>query len=240
LRPAPKTSAGLFVQLVLTLAIGCLALVWGIATLPGSKTADDYRDIEGRLLHFETFGTAILARVLESPDSRALEACDTHSQRAILLLEMPLADAALRSGATDEFDRRVRSLEARSRQILSCTPRESFVWLVAFDLEVLHGVLNEHAFDLLAMSYQTSPNEAWISIRRNAVAMPFVPIAPEPVRQEILSEFQRLVRFGFVEVAARTYLNASAPTRLLLQARVEQLAPSKQRAFSVALEQLGS
>jgi hypothetical protein len=230
----------LFIQRALTLAIGGLGLVWGITVLPGSKTADDYRDIEARLLRFETFSPTILARTFESPDSRGLTVCDTHSQRAMLLMEMPLADAALRSGAADEFDRRVRSLEARSRQILSCTPRESFVWLAAFDLQLLHGELNEHTFDLLAMSYQTSRNEAWISIRRNSVAMPFVPVAPEPIRDEILSEFQRLVQFGFVEIAARSYLNASPPTRLLLQARVEQLDSSQQRAFSGALQELGS
>lgn len=48
---------------------------------------------------------------------------------------------------------------------MSCTPRDSFAWLLAFDFEVLHGRLNQHSFDLLAMSYRTSPNEAWIAIR---------------------------------------------------------------------------
>jgi len=50
-------------------------------------------------------------------------------------MEMPLAEAALRSGAASEFDRRIQSLEARSRQVLSCAPRESFAWLLAFDLK---------------------------------------------------------------------------------------------------------
>ena len=101
-------------------------------------------------------------------------------------MEMPLAEAALRSGAANEFDRRIQSLETRVRQVLGCTPRESFVWLLAFNLEVLHGRLNERSFDLLAMPYETSPNEAWISIRRIVVAMPLVLSAPEPVRHKIL------------------------------------------------------
>jgi len=53
--------------------------------------------------------------------------------------------------------------------------------------------LNEQSFNLLAMSYETSPNEAWISIRRIIVAMPVVLAAPEPVRQKILFEFQQLI-----------------------------------------------
>jgi hypothetical protein len=218
------------------LAIGCSGLVWGILALPRSEAADDFRDIESRLLRFETFSRATLTRILEIQASSNSSACDTHSQRAILLMELPLAEAALRSGAAGEFDQRIRSLETRSRRILSCTPRESFVWLLVFNLEVLHGLLNEHSFDLLAMSYETSPNEAWISIRRIVVAMPLVLLAPEPLRERILSEFQQLIRHGFVDEAARSYLAASGAIRSLLQTRVEELELPRQKAFSDALQ----
>lgn len=235
MRPAPKTPVGFFVQLLLTLAIGGLGLVWGIFALPQSEAADDFLDIESRLLHFETFSRTTLTRTLESGASQNLSACDTHYQRAMLLLEMPLAQAALRSGAANEFDQRVRSLETRSSQILGCTPRESFVWLVAFDLQLLHGRLDEQSFGLLAMSYETSPNEAWISIRRIIVAMPVVVLAPKPLRQKILLEFQQLVRNGFVNEAARSYLTSSGAIRSLLQEQIEQLDLPRQKAFADAL-----
>ena len=179
-------------------------------------------------------------QTLESQISRDLSPCDTHSQRALLVMEMPLAEAALRSGASAEFDRHVQSLEARSRQVLGCAPRESFVWLLAFDLEVLHGRLNEQSFDLLAMSYETSPNEAWISIRRIIVAMPLVLVAPEPVRQKILFEFQQLIRNGFVDYAARCYFTASWSIRSLLQSQIEQLDLPRQKNFSEALQKIRS
>ncbi len=219
----------------MTLAIGGLGLVWGICALPQSEVADEFWDLESRLLRFETFSPTASARILESQASQSLSACDTHSQRAMLLIEMPLAEAALRSGATNVFDRHIQSLEARSRRILSCTPRESFVWLSMFNLEVLHGLLNDHSFSLLAMSYETSPNEAWISIRRIIVAVPLVLLAPEPVRQAILAEFKQLIRNGFVDDAARSYLTGSGPIRSLLQTQIEQLDLSQQQAFSDAL-----
>ena len=237
--PASKTH-GLVVGRALTLAIGCLGLVWGIFALPRSEAADDFRDIESRLLRAETFNRASLMQTLESQISRDLSPCDTHSQRALLVMEMPLAEAALRSGASAEFDRHVQSLEARSRQVLGCAPRESFVWLLAFDLEVLHGRLNEQSFELLAMSYETSPNEAWISIRRIIVAMPLVLVAPEPVRQKILFEFQQLIRNGFVDYAARCYFTASWSIRSLLQSQIEQLDLPRQKNFSEALQKIRS
>jgi hypothetical protein len=111
---------------------------------------------------------------------------------------------------------------------------------VAFNLEVLHGRLNPQSFDLLAMSYETSPNEAWIAIRRIIVAMPLVLVAPEPVRQKILFEFRQLIRNGFVDDAAHSYATASGPIRSLLQTQIEQLDPTRQKDFSSALRKIRS
>jgi hypothetical protein len=231
-----KPSLGSFVLRGSTLIIGCLGLAWGIFVLPQSEFADEFRDIEDRLLHFERFRPASFAQTIASHDFQELSACDTHSQRAMLLMEMSLAETALRSGTVKEFDQHAKSLESRGTRVLSCTPRESFVWLLVFQLQVLHGILNERSFDLLAMSYETSPNEAWISIRRILVAMPLVLISPEPTREKILNEFQMLIRYGFVEIAARAYLSAPQPGRSLLQMRIEQLDGSKRKAFSDALQ----
>jgi len=154
----------------------------------------------------------------------------------MLLMEMSLAETALRSGAVQEFDQRTKSIQTRATRVLSCTPRESFVWLLVFQLEVLNGHLDERSFGLLAMSYETSPNEAWISIRRILVAMPLVLVAPESTRHRILNEFQLLTKNGFVDAAARAYLGAPDRARSLLQSRIEQLNKDQQAAFSNALQ----
>jgi hypothetical protein len=227
-------------RLALTAAIGCLSLAWAVSVLPRSEVVDGYRDIEHRLLRSETFDLTTLRRVSESDASRDLSVCDTHSQRALLLTEMPLAEAALRSGNAVEFDRLVDALEIRSRRIVSCAPRDSFAWLVLFSLEVLHGRLTEHTFDLLATSYENSPNEAWISVRRIVVAMPIVLLADEPLRKRIIKEFQLLVRNRLVDDAARCYAGASQSARSLLLDQIGELDPTQRRAFSEALLKLGS
>lgn len=236
----PVSPLGSIVRRALALALGCLGLLWGISTLPRSEAADDLRDVESRLLRTETFNRKTLIQTVASEDAQNFSPCDTHSQRALLLMEMPLAEAALRSGAAGEFDRHIQSLENRTRRVLGCAPRQSFVWLVAFNLEVLHGRLNPQSFDLLAMSYETSPNEAWIAIRRIGVAMPLVLVAPEPVRQKILFEFRQLIRNGFADDAALSYANASGPIRSLLQTQVQQLDAKRQKDFSDALQRIRS
>lgn len=215
-------------------------MAFGLSDLLRGEASDDFRDLESRLLQFETFSQATATETLASAAGWDLSSCDNHVQRALLLMEIPLADTALRSGAVHEYDERVQSLESRARQALSCTPRDSFVWLVLFGLETGHGILNEHAFDLLAMSYETSPNEAWIATRRTALAIPVVLSAPEAMQQRILTEFQNLIRNGFVDMPARSYLRASAATRALLQSRIEQLDASSQKTFFDALQSLRS
>jgi hypothetical protein len=219
----------------LVVAVGCLGLAWGMLVLPQSRTTDELREVESHLLRSETFDRTTFTQMLDGAASQDLSPCDTHAQRAMLLAEMPLAEAALRSGATNDFDRHMLALESRSRQALGCAPRDSFTWLLAFDLDVLHGQLNQQAFNRLAMSYETSPNEAWIAIRRLVVALPLVLVAPEPLRNKMLAEFQRLVRTGMPNDAARTYWAAPAAGRPLLLAQVSQLSPAQQTAFTEAL-----
>ena len=220
--------------------IGCLGLLWGITNVARGATSDALFDLEAKLLKFETFNRTIAATTLDGTTARDLEACDTHSQRALLLLEIPLADAALRSGAVQEFDLRSGALETRAQQTLSCAPRDSLVWLLLFGLKNEHGLLDERTFDLLKMSYETSPNEAWIAVRRVVVAVPTILSAPEAVRELVLAEFQALVRRGFVETPALAYFSASPQVRSMLQSRLDQLDASERAGFTRAVEKLKS
>lgn len=224
----------------LIFSIGCLGTLWAVSALSLSEATDDFRDVENRLLHSESFSSTTSVKLLSSQIANNLSSCDTHSQRSLLLMEMPLTEAALRAGATVEFDQRVQSLENRSRNILSCTPRQSIAWLLMFNLAILHGRLNDESFKLLQMSYDTSPNEAWISVRRIIVAAAQVPSAPEPLRNQILDEFQRLITTGFTVDAARAYFFSSKSAREILQTRIDQLDVSQQKLFAAALLALPS
>ncbi len=206
----------LAIQRLAMLMLGGAGLVWGLLALPTSDTSDNLRNIETQLLQSETFDSKALAVELSSPAAEAVSACDSSSQTALLLMETDLTQAALRAGAVDDFDRHANSLEARSKETLSCAPRDLLVWLVAFSLKILHGQSDRQALDLLEMSYETSPNEAWIGIRRIIAAMPVLALLSQPLQDKVLAEFEQLVRSGFVYEAARSYAGASTSTRALL------------------------
>ena len=174
----PEPFFGKLARIGLIVVVGCAGLAWGGLNAKRGAASDVFRNIGSHLLKFETFSPATAAATLEGTAAQNLSGCDVHAQRALLLLEIPLAYAALQSGAVQEFDRRSRSLEARTRQALSCNPRDSFVWLVLFGLHTGRGQIDENAFDLLRMSYETSPYEVWIAARRLTVAVPVILSAP--------------------------------------------------------------
>jgi hypothetical protein len=236
---AKPTSARLATRLsfrTLLFLTGCSALTWGLANFTWEASGDDFRALEDRLLQFETFDGAVGVRRLESPATKELSPCDSHAQRALLLLEIPLAETALRSGAVRDFDRHLQSLQDRATQVLACSPRDSLAWLLLFGLQVEQGRLDKRSFDLLDASYDTSPNEAWVSARRLSVALPVILEAPEPIQKKIINEFKGLIRERFLDVPVHAFLAASGPSHALLQSIVGELDPSSQKAFSEALD----
>jgi hypothetical protein len=224
----------------LTLALSGVGLAWGVLVLPASEGIDEFRSLKSQLQQSETFSQNVLATKLDVSNSQMPSDCDSDAQIALLLIEMRLAEATLRSGDIVGFDQHARSLQLRTKRTLSCAPRQSFVWLMGFSLAVLHGELDSRSVALLGLSYETSPNEAWIAIRRDFVAIPIVQFLPETLAQEVLLEFQQLIRNGFEEEASKSFSRASGPVRGLLQTQVERLDEARQAAFWRAVRKLGS
>lgn len=235
-RPRPRYRS--FVLPVWVAVIGCAGAAWGMSHLASSAATDSFLNLETHILQFETFSPNTMPDLMSEGAAQNLSACESHAQRALLLLGIPLADAALRSGAVGDFDQRVQSLERRARETLTCAPRDPLAWLVLFGLQVLHGRIEAGSFDLLAMSYETSPNEAWVALRRTIVATPVVLSAPEPTREKILTEFVDLVGNGFPDIPAGAYLRASPAVRAVLRSRIEQLDSRSRQSFSDALRKL--
>ena len=56
---------------------------------------------------------------------------------------------------------------------------------------------------LLRMSYWSGPNEAWIAVRRNSLALGVFPSLPGDLAEQALSEFVGLVRSGLYSACGK-------------------------------------
>lgn len=218
--------------------IGCLGMAWGISGFTRSAAVDYFEDVEGRLLSFASYGAEAAREMRDSAMALELSDCDNRAQRSLLLLELPLADAALKAGATADFDRGVHSIEERAKRALACSPRDPLFWLVLFGMEVQHGARDQHTFDLLATSYEISPHEAWLGLRRAMVTIPIIETIPDPLRGQVLGEFENLINDKLPEIPARLFLGASDAARAILQPRIDRLDPKSRQAFASMLQEL--
>jgi hypothetical protein len=222
---------GLIFARGLAAILAAIGLSWAIVTLPSSEPSDTYWRLEDQLLRSEAFSRDALRASLASPTAEQLSDCDTHAQSALLIVELRLAQLDLQSGAVQDFDRHIKALDERATRALSCTPRASLFWLLKFGLDVLHGDVDSHSFKILALSYETSPNEGWIALRRTSLAVPVVLLAPDDLRAKIVVEFGLLIQNGLVLETARAYARAPSAVQALLRPQIELAAPKRQDQF---------
>jgi hypothetical protein len=233
-----QTRSELYARRVAILAICASAFFWAARTLPKSLAVDRFRSVAAELLSYEQYSSASLASMLSDQAALNLDPCDTYAQRALMLAEIPLVELSLKRGAAAEFDSHVHALELRVEQILRCNPRDSFAWLVAFNLRIIHGQLDVRTFQFLDTSYDTSPNEVWIAIRRLLAAMPFLDEAPPQTRARAASEFRLLVHNGLFDEAARSYLVASDSMRAMLMIELQEATQVERERLLRSLKSL--
>lgn len=235
---APHSDFETSVRRAIVLAFCTIALFWAGRTLSRSIAVVGFETVEAELLSLEKYSARALANMLTEEAALNFDSCDTRAQRALLLAEIPLVELSLKNGAASEFDSHMHALEVRTQQILRCAPRDAFAWLVAFNLRIIHGQLDDRTFQFLDMSFDNSPNEAWIAIRRSLAAMPFADRAPSIIRVKVAIDFGLLIRNGYFEEAARSYLAASDPMRATLTIELEKTTQVQQKRMLYALENL--
>jgi hypothetical protein len=82
------------------------------------------------------------------------------------------------------------------RDSLACAPADPVVWLTLFWLSVRGHDVQPRNIGYLRLSYAFGPNEGWISLWRNRLAMTLFERLPADVADHALDEFVKLVGTG--------------------------------------------
>ena len=78
-----------------------MGLAWGILTFPGSEAADEFLDLEGRLLRFETFSRAMAEPTLASESAQSA----LLSIRALLQTKIEQLELTRRKGFSEALQK---------------------------------------------------------------------------------------------------------------------------------------
>lgn len=218
---------------VCALAAGSFALVWGAIMLPVFWSEAPLKSMANAINRGELFGSADLSGVYtRSQAIRKIAPCDATLLRSRLSVALQMyqhedgrPNQTTQQGAYDRAYREVR-------EVLACSPAESFAWLALFWLDFRKYGSRAENLRYLDMSYRASPNEAAVGFWRNRLVLALADSLPAPVIGRATDEFAKLVETErLYREAGEIYGNASPALQTSLLAAVDKIEPRPRQVF---------
>jgi hypothetical protein len=212
---------------------GVCAIAWAIDVILVYRTDAPLAGAVQRILSGDKFNAAQLSAMKSqldaAPAARPLRPSALSDAAVIRLL---LLEDELKAGNRQPSAPDLIELQMYVSAALAQSPTNSFMWLTDLWLERLRGELADGDLNLLRMSYWSGPNEAWIAIRRNPLALSLFPSLPNELAEQAMSEFVGLVRSGFYLEASDILTGPGWAVHEKLLSRLVQLDEADRRRFA--------
>jgi hypothetical protein len=214
---------------------GICAIAWALSVIPVYRKDAPLADAAQRILSGDRFNAAQLSamkRQLDAAPARPLQASALNGAVVIRLL---LLEDALKAGRRQPSAPDLVELQMLVSAALAQSPTSSFMWLTDLWLKHLRGEFANDDLNLLRMSYWAGPNEGWIAVRRNPLALGIFPSLPTELAEQALSEFVGLVRSGFYTEASNILAGPGWAIHEQLLSRLVQVDEADRRRFARTL-----
>jgi hypothetical protein len=236
----PSLAAPNYIFLVRAILIifGCVAFWWGIVAFRDFWTDSSTESIATRVLAGDPFKTEVMDGQISA--IRRIESaafCRPVALRSAAVIQLRIVEVSAPQSGQSEA--RLYSLLRMIRSALSCAPADSFLWLALYSVENTANHFSADDLKYLRMSYELSPNEGWIALRRNPVAFERFRQLPADLAETAIHEFIQLLLSNFFEPAAAIFTGPAWPERELILAHLTQISSEQRRFFADALQQRG-
>lgn len=218
--------------------LGCIAVWWGIVGFSVFWQESSIERIANRIIAGDPFKVEILDRQL--PIINSIETstyCRPAALRSAAIIQLRMVEAA--ASANEHTDEQLKSLGDVIRSSLSCSPADPFLWLVLYWVESAKNNFKPEYFKYLRMSYLLGPNEGWIAVKRNRIALTIFSALPQDLAEAGISEFVGLVRWHFYNEAADIVAGPARPIRGVLFARLSDIKEADRQSFAKLLYDRG-
>lgn len=194
-----------FVARTLISLAGLGAVLWGGFFLPYFRQQAPLSLIAAEVLQGHIFKRQTLiekARQIEASEQSWF--CNSTELHAAVVLQLAILDDAIKAADQTLIDSAYTPLYDATRRALSCAPADSFAWLTLFWLDATKHGFEPNNANYLRLSYALGPNEGWIALWRNRLAMVLGARLPTDLSDDAIDEFIKLVNTGrlYKETAA--------------------------------------
>ena len=220
---------------------GLGSVLWSLSALPSFQATTPARDIVARIIADERFKPGALddalVRLQVSPQPSILQ---PEWFQAQALMYLRTAEAAMQRENSEEADRAAELAENKVKAALFAIPSDSFLWLMLYSVETNRNGFTPATARFLDQSYARGPNEGWIALRRNRLALTILPLLDPAIQEKVVSEFANIVSSDFTESAAVNFTTVGWVHRDRLLSALESVDIISREAFAKQLARGGT
>jgi hypothetical protein len=231
--PARRAKLGQVAAQLFTVFLGVAAIAWGVDTFPvfwqqSPLEHTAMRAIEG--YPFSTDGLIGLMPTVEATERARY--CRPAGLRSAAIIRLRLAEEAIAASERNRIDGLLSTLRGSIHGSLDCSPADPFLWVALFWLENNLSGFSQHHLEYLQLSYRLGPNEGWLGLKRNGLALAMFEQLPPNLREMAINEFAGLLESGFYKEVVAIFTGPGWPLRDVLLLRLKAVTDVHRQAFA--------
>jgi hypothetical protein len=219
-------------------AIG-LALVigiWSLTTLLVEAIVSPVRSLAERVetgpARPWTFFSAIRRM---DPEQGALAICPRDLVRSVASIELAALDAAQRDGRSREWETGLASTDRLLRHGLRCFPYDGNLWLRLAMVEYARTGPTRNVEDMLKLSADVAPYEAWIIGPRILFATRLLSFQSEGVRSVLETDVRTFAQHAHIGEVAALYMRVGEQGRPVFDLAIARVEGERRMALQGAI-----
>jgi len=219
----------------LLVAVGLLAALWSASNIRSLLHRSSNDRLAARILSGEVFKDVNLLGTVELNRDRSR--CDVPALHTLAILQLRNFEIAIAANVRDNISSAQITTHDAIVASLSCAPADPFLWLVLAWVGIQSNSRDALAF--LRLSYQLGPNEGWIAIKRNFIALSMFDQLPPDIANRALVEFSQLVSADRFEEAVNIFIGPGWAQREFLLERLGKIERFHRDTFIKMLNNRG-
>lgn len=218
--------------------VGLASMIWGVYAVASLWWPTSLDRTAAQIIQGNTFQGDAIAALASSLDDLTIESYP-RALRSAAIIRLRALEKSMAEGGSPELDEEQRKLDASIRRSLALTPADPFLWVVLFWLENARNGFSQSHLRFLQASYALGPNEGWVAVRRNRLALAIFPQLPPGLRPKVIREFAGLVQSGFIAQAANLLVGPGWPVRQRLLVGLRDVPQIPRERLAKAVRELG-
>jgi hypothetical protein len=216
--------------------VGLGATAWGSASFPRLMEQLAPHRVAVEILD----GQQLLDEIALVDSAERSRFCDAAELHDALLLHLGILKDAVAPTNRVLVSTSLTPVRDAATRALSCGPTDAFGWLMLFWLDAVKRGITPENCAYLRLSYALGPNEAWIALWRNRLALARFGQLPPDLAKLAVDEFIGLVNTGtaYSETAA-IFVGAPPAVQTLVLAHLAKAKPRAREIFARTLRDNG-